>query len=77
MINYLNKKEKRCNESRKDKIKLHQENKNVGYYYICILITSIFRVNDNVFSDIDALDQNQQELIQASQHQTKFYVDSV
>lgn len=36
------------------------------------LLTSIFGVNDEVYQDIHTLEKNQQELIRASSHQTKF-----
>lgn len=41
------------------------------------LLTSIFGVNDEVYHDIDTLDKKQQELIKASNHQTKFMLKAL
>lgn len=41
------------------------------------LMTSVFGVNDEVYEDIEKISQNQQELIKASSHQTKFMLSAV
>lgn len=41
------------------------------------LLTSLFGVNDEVYMDIDKLDQNQRELIKTSTHQTKFMLHAL
>lgn len=38
------------------------------------LLTAVFGVNDEVYRDIDSLDKNQNQLIQASNHQAKLMV---
>lgn len=41
------------------------------------LMTSIFGVNDEVYTDINNLEKNQQQLIHASSHQTKFMLQAL
>lgn len=41
------------------------------------LLTSLFGVNDEVYMDIEKLDQNQRELIKTSTHQTKFMLHAL
>lgn len=41
------------------------------------LLTSVFGVNDEVYQDINSLEKNQQELIRASNHQTKFMLTAL
>lgn len=41
------------------------------------LLTSIFGVNDEAYRDIEALQKNQDQLIDAANHQTKFMISAV
>lgn len=41
------------------------------------LLTALFGVNDEVYKDINTLDTQQQELIKASSHQTKFMLSAL
>ncbi|KAK9872587.1 hypothetical protein WA026_018719 [Henosepilachna vigintioctopunctata] len=41
------------------------------------ILTEVFGVNDEVYQDIDGLQKNQQEIIQASNHQARFMVKMV
>jgi hypothetical protein len=41
------------------------------------LLTSVFGVNDEVYRDIDSLQENQNDLIQSSNHQTKFMISAL
>ncbi|XP_048479811.1 uncharacterized protein LOC119691784 [Plutella xylostella] len=40
-------------------------------------LTSVFGVNDEVYKDIDTLQDNQKQLIEASNHQTKFMISTI
>ena len=41
------------------------------------LLTSVFGVNDEVYRDIDTLNNNQQKLIDAANHQTKIMISTI
>ncbi|XP_047996213.1 uncharacterized protein LOC125234071 [Leguminivora glycinivorella] len=41
------------------------------------MLTSIFGVNDEVYKDIDTLQGNQNKLIEAANHQTKFMISTI
>uniref|UniRef100_A0A6P7GSF1 Uncharacterized protein LOC114346165 n=1 Tax=Diabrotica virgifera virgifera TaxID=50390 RepID=A0A6P7GSF1_DIAVI len=41
------------------------------------VLTSVFGVNDEVYRDIDSLDENQKDLIKNSKHQTKLMLQTI
>ncbi|KAL1487858.1 hypothetical protein ABEB36_015508 [Hypothenemus hampei] len=41
------------------------------------LLTSVFGVNDEIYTDIENLDRNQQELLKTSNHQTRFMMQAL